>query len=123
LFLIPAKMEKVFVFIKVTAALIGVLLLIGLGIRSSKGMPDNAIVYVNDATKTYMAPSLVRPPTGCRRITAGEVRTLGYKPDQTCRDEGAFMQEERSLTGTLLQIIGILKPIPPKWNEDGSWNY
>ena len=116
-------MERVFVFIKVTAALIGVLLLIGLGVRPSKGMPDNVRVYVNDATKTYMAPSCVRPLSGCRRITAGEARTLGYKPDLKCRDDGAFIQEGRSLTGSLLQRIGILKPIPPKWNEDGSWNY
>jgi len=116
-------MEKIFVFIKVTAALIGVLMLIGLGIRSSKGMPDNAIVYVNDATKTYIAPSCIRLLTECRRITAGEARILGYKPDLKCRDMGEFIQKDRSLTGNLLQTIGILEPVPSKWNEDGSWNY
>ena len=116
-------MEKVFLAIKVAAALIGVLLMIGLGIGSLKGMPDYAKVYVNDAAKTYLAPPCTKTTTGLRVITAGEARRLGYRPDRKCRDEGAFMQDDRSLTGTLLQTIGILKPIPSRWNEDGSWNY
>jgi hypothetical protein len=97
--------------------------MIGLGIGSSKEMPDNAQVYVNDAAKTYLAPPCIKTAMGLRIITADEARTLGYRPDDKCRNEGAFMQDDRSLTGLFLQTVGILKPIPSRWNEDGSWNY
>ena len=116
-------MGKVYVVIKFSAALIGVLLFIGLGIGSSKGMPENAQVYVNDTTKTYVAPPCIKTEKGLRRITVGEARKLGYGPDARCRDEGAFLQDDRSLTGMLLQKIGVLRPIPSRWNKDGSWNY
>jgi hypothetical protein len=115
--------EKLSLAIKFAAALIGVLLMIGLGIGSSKGMPDYAKVYVNDTAKTYLAPPCTKNNSQFRLVIAGEARTLGYKPDEKCRDEGAFMQDDRSLTGTFLQTIGVLKPIPSRWNEDGSWNY
>lgn len=116
-------MGKLFLAIKFTAALIGVLLMIGFGIGSSKGMPDYAQVYVNDAAKTYLAPPCIKTTVSFRLVTAGEARTLGYRPDGKCRDAGAFMQDDRSLTGTFLQTVGVLKPIPSRWNEDGSWNY
>ena len=116
-------MQKVFLAIKLVVVLIGAFLIIGLNIGSSKGMPNYAKVYVNDVTKTYLAPPCIKITLGLRVITAGEARGLGYRSDRKCRDEGAFIQDDRSLTGTLLQTIGILKPIPSRWNEDGSWNY
>ncbi len=116
-------METVFFAIKYAAALIGLLLIIGLSIKSSKVMPDHAKVYVNEAAKTYLAPPCIKAAASFRVITAGEARRLGYTPDRKCRDEGAFIQDDRSLTGMLFQRIGILKPIPSRWNEDGSWNY
>ena len=116
-------MEKVFLAIKFTAAFICFLLMIGLGIGSLKVTPDYAEVYVNDAVKTYLAPPCITAAVGLRAITAGEARRLGYRPDSKCRDEGSFTQDDRSLTGKLFQKIGILKPIPSRWNKDGSWNY
>ena len=116
-------MEKVFLVLKVAAAVIGILLIIGLGIKSSKGMPDYAEVYVNDAAKTYLAPPCITATVGLRVATAGEARRLGYRPDSKCRNEGSFIQDDRSLTGMLFQKIGILKPITSRWNDDGSWNY
>ncbi len=116
-------MEKVFLVLKGAAVVIGVLLIIGLAIKSSKGMPDYAEVYVNNAAKTYLAPPCTTATLGLRAMTAGEARRSGYRPDSKCRDEGSFIQDDRSLTGMLFQKIGILKPIPSRWNEDGSWNY
>jgi len=116
-------MEKVYNVIMVAGGLIGFLLMIGLGIGSLKAMPDNAQVYVDDSTKIYIAPTCIKTATGFRRITAGEARALGYKSDSRCRNEGAFIQDGRSLTGMFLQKIGVLKPLPSRWNEDGSWNY
>lgn len=116
-------MEKMFLAIKFAAALVGVLLMIGSSIGSSKGMPDYAKVYVDDATKTYLAPPSIIIAADFRIITAGEARKLGYRPDGKSRDEGAFIQEGHSLTEMFLETSDILKPIPPRWNEDGSWNY
>ena len=53
-------MEKIFLVLKGAAVIIGVLLIIGLGIKSSKGMPDYAEVYVNDSAKTYLAPLCIQ---------------------------------------------------------------
>lgn len=116
-------MEKIVLTLKAIAVIIGVLLIIGLVIKSSKAMPDYAHVYVNDVERTYLVPPCIRITVGLRAITAGEARKLGYRPDRKCRDEGAFIQDDRSLTGMFFQKIGILKPIPSRWNEDGSWNY
>jgi hypothetical protein len=116
-------MEKVFLAIKFAAALIGIIWMIGLGIGTSKTMPYHAQVYVNDAAKTYLAPPCIKTTADFRVINVGEARTLGYRPDVECRDDGGFMQDDRSLTGKFLETIGILKPIPSRWNEDGSWNY
>jgi hypothetical protein len=109
--------------IKCVVALMAILLIIGLGIGSSKTMPDNAKVYANNVTKTYLAPPCVTTTSGLQPMTAGKARSLGYEPDRKCRDEGAFAQDDRSLTGTFLQTVGFLKPIQSRWNEDGSWNY
>jgi hypothetical protein len=116
-------MGKLFLAIKFAAALIVILLMIGFGIGSSKGMPDYAQVYVNDAAKTYLAPPCMKATASFRIVTAGKAITMGYKPDGKCRDEGAFMQNDRSLTGTFLQTIGFLKPMPSRWDKDGSWKY
>ena len=116
-------MERVILAVKATAVLVGILLAIGLGIGSSKGMPDYAQVYIDDAKRTYLAPPCLKIIAGLRAVTAGEARRLGYSPDRKCRKEGAFIQDDRSFTGMLLQEVGILKPIPSRWNEDGSWNY
>ena len=116
-------MKKLFFAIKFALALVGIFLMIGFGVGSSKGMPDYVQIYVNDAEKIYLAPSCVENKAGLRLTTAAEARTLRYRPDEKCRDEGAFIQDDRSLTGSFLQMIGILKPIPSRWNKDGTWNY
>lgn len=116
-------MEKALNIAKLAGALIVILLMIGFGIKSSKGMPENAQLYVDDSTKTYIAPPCIETPTDFSLATAGASRRMGYRSDSKCRDEGVFMQDDRSLTGMLLQKIGVLTPIPSRWNEDRSWNY
>ena len=56
------------------------------------------------------------------KITIGEARKAGLKPDPTCRDAGGFTQDVRTPSGMLLEKIGILDPLKPRWNKDGSWN-
>lgn len=116
-------MEKVLNFLKLVGASIALLLMIGFSIGSSTVMPENAQVYVDDSAKTYIAPPCMEGNKGYRLVTAGVARKMGYKPDSKSRNEGAFSQDGRSLTGMLFEKVGVLKPIPSRWNEDGSWNY
>jgi hypothetical protein len=48
---------------------------------------------------------------------------LKYEPDQKCGGESGFTQDGRSYTGNLLERMGLLPPLPSRWNEDGSWNW
>ena len=99
------------------------LLCLGFFIGSSRGMPEYAHVFVDDKARTYFAPACVERRPGLRFTTAREARNLKYRPDRKCKNEGGFIQDDRSLTGHLLQKIGILKPIPSRWNPDGTWNW
>jgi hypothetical protein len=128
------------VFMKkfITAALGIAALLIGLGIAigSSDYMPSYAVVFLDDATKTYIALPCVEEwrsrPTRqvdiIRRGTAGEARQLGYKVDEKCRDAGGYIEDGRSLAGLILVWLGVLPPLKHWWDqpyriEDGSVIY
>jgi hypothetical protein len=115
--------ENIFTTIKLVVGLIGLLLLLGLFVQSSRGIPSHAILYVDDHKKIYFAPPCLESNIGYRLTTVKEVRELGYSPDKDCRDGVGFHQPDRSITGYLFQNIGLLKSIPSRWNEDGTWNY
>jgi hypothetical protein len=112
--------------------LVGLLFWLGFGIRSMKGAPPHAMLYVDDARRTYASPpcvtsgSIEADMTG-RRVTHAQARTLGYRPDDECRnydaEGGGFLQEDRSLSGHALQWLGVLGPLPSRWNPDGTWNW
>lgn len=126
------------------------LALIGLPIGSDLGMPSNARVFVNPKANTYLAPPCLEltadqeqrwrdnlpgsltyrdsmgafvTATGLIPAVVSEVDRQGLKPDPDCRDQGAFRMEARSATGMFLERIGILHPLPSRWNPDGSWNW
>lgn len=107
----------------IIAGILVVILLVGLSIGSSRTMPENAIVLVDDEARTYFAPPCVAKQGNLRVVTAAEVHDLGYSPDRDCVNEGGFMQDGRSLTGKLLEAIGLFKPLPSRWNADGTWNW
>lgn len=97
---------------------------LGLGIGASVAAPDHAIVIIDRGGKYYFAPPCVSERMQqSPRITIGQARKLGLHPDSSCRDAGGFLQEARSLSGQLLEKIGILPPLRSRWNEDGSWNW
>ncbi|NGZ97288.1 MAG: hypothetical protein CV089_14420 [Nitrospira sp. WS110] len=116
-------MAKIVDLLKI--GLIGTLLLffLGLGIKTSVVMPEHAIVLVDSAKRVYLAPRCVlETQIGLTRTTIGEARQAGLKPDPVCRDTGAFTQEGRSLSGILLEKIGILSPLQLPWRPDESSN-
>lgn len=110
-------------FIKTGLAGLLLLFFLGLGIESSVVAPEYAMVLVDPLNRVYLAPQcLSETQNRLVRTTIGEARKAGLEPDPACRDTGAFTQDTRSLSGMLLENIGILDPLKPRWNKDGSWN-
>jgi hypothetical protein len=96
-------------------------------------MSGYAAVYLDDDAKTYIAlPCLKewqnRPSQSLaflRLAPASKAISQGYKSDATCRETGAFVEDDRSLTGLLLVKLGILSPVRHWWDipyrtEDGT---
>lgn len=111
-------------FLKLIAAGCALCLFLGLGVVSSVPMPGYAVVMLDDAAKTFIAPFCLaewqRRPSDTvgflRRGTAGEAYGLRYKPDEACRQSGAFVDDDRSLTGHLFVKLGILGPAQHWWD-------
>jgi hypothetical protein len=96
----------------------------GFYVVPTRDMPDNALVLLDDQTKTYFSPICATKEKKERRAsTAAEAQRLKYKPDKKCRDESGFSQDTRSLSGRLMERLGMLPPLPSRWNRDGSWNW
>ncbi len=99
-------------------------LMAGFYIVPTRAMPDNAVLLLNDEVKTYFSPKCAQNEKKMLRPgTAAEARRLKYAPDDRCQGEAGFCQEGRSLTGSLLVRLGLLPPLPSRWNHDGTWNW
>ena len=99
-------------------------LLAGFFIVPTRTMPDNAIVLLDDQTQTYLSPGCAKQEKReYRPATAAEARKLNYAPDKECRDAAGFSQDNRSLSGNLMARLGMLPPLPSRWNADGTWNW
>ena len=99
-------------------------LLAGFFLVPTLAMPDHAIVLLNDQNHTYVAPSCAdREKKDYRPARAAEARKLSYEPDKQCQAKGGFNQDGRSITGNLLVRLGLLPPLPSRWNPDGTWNW
>jgi hypothetical protein len=87
-------------------------------------MPDHAIVLLDDQNHTYLSPLCAdREKKEYRLSKAAEARKLKYEPDKKCQDEAGFSQDDRSLTGRVCEKMGMLPPLPSRWNKDGTWNW
>ena len=106
-----------------------VLSFVGFGIgRETVISSSNAIVVANEKDNTYSSLPCVPDVHGNGLkdrwiMRLEEARIIGLKPDPNCINEGGFIQEERSLSGHILELAGILPPIPRRLNPDGTWNY
>ena len=114
--------KKRFLFMGISSLFL-LVVIAGLAVNVSRTMPGNTYVYVDDEDKEYYAPNCVQDVRKVRLITVREALSLGYIPEPQCAKSGAFLQKGRSLAGVLLEKMGILKELPPRWNKDGSWNY
>ena len=99
-------------------------LLAGFFIVPTRDMPDNAVVLLDDQTRTYFSPACAdREKKDYRPATAAEARKLNYAPDKKCADAKGFKQDTRSLSGNFMTRLGMLPPLPSRWNADGTWNW
>ncbi len=99
-------------------------LLAGFFIVPTRPMPENAIVLLDDKNHTYLSPVCAGQEKNDFRVArAGEARKLKYEPDKKCGGAAGFSQDERSLSGRLFTRLGMLPPLPSRWNPDGTWNW
>lgn len=99
----------------------------GFFFENSVPMPDNAWVYADIRQGVYFAPPYLqaagRDAAGLLLTSAGEARRMNCRPDPEARSRGYFRQTVRSMSGGLLQSLGLLPPLPSRWNSDGTWNW
>jgi len=110
-----------------TCAVIAVaaVLVVGLWIGSVAEMPGHAPVYLDDSSRSFLAVPCVaewQSRTGVkldalRLGTANEARYLQYSPDEICRKTGMHSPSDRSVTGHLFELFGLLPPMKQWWDE------
>jgi hypothetical protein len=99
-------------------------LLAGFFIVPLQTMPDHAIVWLDDQHKTYLSPKCAPEDRQHLRVgRAAEARQLKYQPDQACDKAAGFTQPTRSISGNFFTRLGMLPPLPSRWNPDGTWNW
>ena len=120
------RMRKSALYRSVGLTLIVICAILAFGISSNKAPPKNTIVFVDNDTHTYIAPPCVTAQkdwTQYSRMTIEQADNLYFKPNPVCSKHGVFVQTDRSLGGHILEKIGLLKPLPSRWNSNGSWNW
>jgi len=129
-------MDSLKKFLSYAVAVPAFLFFIGFGIRTTSTSPNHALLLVNEETKEYFAPPCLMHQ-GYDNVEAiyefGRVNNLRvalnkevaepYQPNSECRDNSGFVQDGRSLSGMLLESIGLLPEKKSRWNPDGSWNF
>ena len=106
--------------IAVAAVLVG-----GLAIGTVAEMPGHAPVYMDDSSRTFLAAPCVAEwrtrtgvkPDAVRPGPVAEARYLKYSPDEICRKSGMHSPSDRSVTGHLLELFGVLPPLKQWWDE------
>lgn len=106
-------------------AAILVLCAIPFGISGQKFAPGNVLVYADPVGKVFFTPGCLSPErvNSLLPSTLGEAVQHNFNLDSKCKDQGELFQEDRSLGGSWLQKIGILRPLKSRWNSDGTWNW
>lgn len=113
-----------------------VLFWIGFGLESISFCPENALLLVNTDTKEYFAPPCIMAEgydnvdkirmfavlTNMKVLTSKELKRKSLKPNPDCRNKEGFTEKGRSLSGELLEKIGLLPKFKSRWNDDGTWN-
>jgi len=126
------KLKKIGKYILVTPI---ILFLIGFAIENVYTCPDHALLFVDEQTNEYFAPPCLMSEGfdnidkinqfaiehNLKVYTDKELDDKKIDPNHDCRERGGFVEDRRSLSGELLEEIGILPNFKTRWNADGSW--
>ena len=98
---------------------------VGFGFGSTITIPEHAIVYVDESTETYLSPPCIenRKALLMPKMMFGDMRDLTLEINKTCVNQGGFSQSGRSLSGKVLESLGIISPLESRWRSDGSWRW
>ena len=111
--------------LKMLAAVVGLLFVLGLGVKTVGLAPAHAQVYVDPVTNTYLGvPCATSEQIATLSLTTiAKASSSGYKIDRACRDRDGFSQDLPSLSMTL--VYKVLPSLEGKrrWNVDGTWNW
>lgn len=105
----------------------GILFVLGFGFHTSKYAPDHALVYVTTETNFFYpaipeyAEFMKQNEYDYKAITLKEARKYDKIIDRDAKERGYFFQEGRSVSGLLLEYIGLLPKQKSRWDEDGNW--
>ena len=94
-------------------------LMAGFFIVPTRSMPDNAIVFLDDANRTYLSPACAdQEQKKYRPATAAEAQQLKYEPDKKCRRRGGLQPgrplPERQLYGAPGHAAAPAQPLEPR---------
>lgn len=94
----------------------------GTGINTVAAIPDDAPVFLNSVTKTFIAqPCIDARPTAAffagHPGTYAEAVRLNYPPDNVCLAAGTLMGTRQSLTALVLVKLGVLQKQREWWDK------
>jgi hypothetical protein len=113
--------------ITAAAKMAGILFVLGFGFHTSKYAPDHALVYVTPETNFFYpaipeyAEFMKQNEYDYKAITLKEAHKYNKIIDRDAKERGYFFQEGRSVSGLLLEYIGLLPKQKSRWDEDGNW--
>lgn len=113
-----------------------VLFLFGLSIGTVFTCPDNALLLIDEGRGEYFAPPCLMhteynksekifefaQKNNLKVLQRKEILRKNLNPNVECREENGFIEDGRSISGRLLEKIGILPKFESRWNSDGTWN-
>lgn len=101
----------------------------GFGIESIKTAPNNARVLITDetnyfypATSDYFQFMNIKGYT-YKITTIENARNDNKEMYRDAKERGYFIQHGRSLSGSILEKIGLLPKIPSRWDSSGNWKF
>lgn len=126
------KLRKIGLYILFTPI---ILFCIGFGIESIATCPGHTLLLVDEQIKEYFAPPCLMSEGFDNvekikqfaidhnlKVYAEKEIAKEIRPNHDCRGNDGFVEDRRSLSGKLLEKIGILPKFKTRWNADGTWN-
>ncbi|HRY13452.1 MAG TPA: hypothetical protein P5309_07750 [Syntrophomonadaceae bacterium] len=125
-----SPMERFWYTVAMVVGIFTLMGIIGTTVDITYHVPENAVVYADQANGIYYAPPYIdnnRYPgsldvSSLKAMSVAECRQLNIKPDPVCVEQGYF-KEYDTVTHIVKAKAGLAEPKQSRWNSDGSWNF